>query len=409
MKRCFALILLILTTSTLFAQNEDKISKETRIAKESATIDGDRGLFTVASSETLNQGQYSYGIGWNNTALTPLSMQVKSGNIYFSYGLRPRLTVTGTFTGYEEITAGSLTQPGYNYQYPFVTSPSASGIGDTTISAKYKLWRQAANNIGGMALKGFVKFGTASASKGLGTGTTAGGADLIFTSVLPFKFLLDSSFGYTFTQSPTLPFLLGTKNQLRSTLGTAWPAAGIDVAHGTIQGIFEYTTLTFVGGPSAAGDAAPTSIQDPSNLAAGLRYMVLDRGISVNAGYQNNIKFDTTFPGNKQAVGFVIGVSYSKPVSRSNGNNHAPVIAIEADSTEIAIGGSAVITASVYDADNDPLTYSWSAASGQIIGSGEKVTFNAAGLTAGTYTIQATASDSKGGLAKAQIEITVRP
>ena len=49
-----------------------------------------------------------------------------------------------------------------------------------------------------------------------------------------------------------------------------------------------------------------------------------------------------------------------------------------------------------------------SSTAGKVEGSGEKVTFRATGLAAGTYTIRATASDGKGGTATAQIDISVK-
>jgi hypothetical protein len=100
-------------------------------------------------------------------------------------------------------------------------------------------------------------------------------------------------------------------------------------------------------------------------------------------------------------------VSYTRPV-RAPASNHFPVIALAAESLEIAAGGTVSISASGYDADNDPLSYAWTSSSGQIEGSGERVTFRANGLSAGKYTVRATASDGKGCNAAAQIEITVR-
>jgi hypothetical protein len=90
-------------------------------------------------------------------------------------------------------------------------------------------------------------------------------------------------------------------------------------------------------------------------------------------------------------------------------SNRFPVLSLESNTEEIATGGSATITATGYDADNDALSYSWSASAGSIVGSGEKVTFNASGLPAGKYTVRATASDGRGGTATSLIELTVRP
>ena len=74
---------------------------------------------------------------------------------------------------------------------------------------------------------------------------------------------------------------------------------------------------------------------------------------------------------------------------------------------QIRVGASATITATGFDADNDPLTYAWSATGGQISGAGDKATFNAAGVAPGKYTVRATVSDGKGGTAASQIDVTV--
>jgi hypothetical protein len=94
---------------------------------------------------------------------------------------------------------------------------------------------------------------------------------------------------------------------------------------------------------------------------------------------------------------------------RAPGNNRFPNISLEISADDVAVGGTVTITATGYDADNDPLTYSWTSSGGKISGSGDKVTFNAAGLTPGRYTVRATASDGKGGTARSVIELTVKP
>jgi hypothetical protein len=81
---------------------------------------------------------------------------------------------------------------------------------------------------------------------------------------------------------------------------------------------------------------------------------------------------------------------------------------LEVDSLEISGDAAATITASGYDADRDPLIYSWTSTGGKVEGTGEKVTFRATGLPAGKYTIRATVSDSKGGISVSQLVITVR-
>src|SRR5580692_4850204 len=297
MKRLFLPILTLVFATTVYSQDAEKVANETRIAKQSATETGDRGLFTVPSAETLNKGQYSFGSAWSSVDRTPHALDISSLPVFVSYGLLGRLTVTGTFDAMREVTAGTLSQPGFFNSYPFVSNHFAKGHGDTILTGKYRL-QQRKDNIGGMSFRGFVKFGTASAAKGLGTGATDVGADVIFSSLLPLNFVMHSSIGYTATSDaidPVTSIKRGIKDEMRSGLGAAWPAAGLNIFKGSLQGIFEYSTVTFVG--AGSGNLAK-SVQNPSDIAAGLRYLMLDRGVTLHAGLRTNTKFDLTFPSN---------------------------------------------------------------------------------------------------------------
>jgi hypothetical protein len=405
MKRLLVPTILLLAATSVFAQDPERTAVQTRIGKQSATVMGDRGLFTVPSVETLNKGQFGMGIGWSNTDRTPRDLDVSTFPVSFSVGLFSRFMVSAAFEAQKQIKASNLVQPGFNSSMPFVRTRFSKGFGDTYISGKYRLWRQR-DNIGGMAVKGFVKVGTGDPEDGLGTGQTDGGADLIFTSQIPWvNILLHSSMGYTATHDGKEPFAVTLKDEVRSGLGIAWPSNGLGAGAATIQGIFEYTTASYVGASSP--NAATTDLQNPSDVAAGLRVLLLDSGMTLDAGYRINTKFDRDFPNNRERNGFTFGVSYTKPV-RPLGNNRFPVIALETDSIEVARDGSIAIVASGFDADNDPLTYSWTATGGKVEGSGERVTFRATGLAPGKYTVRATAIDGKGGISTSEVEITVR-
>ncbi len=405
MKGFLVPIFLILAAMPLVAQDQDKISNQTRIEKESATVTGDRGLFDVPSVETLNKKQFAFGVGWNNIDRTPRDLDITTYPVYLSYGLFSRLTVTAAIDSVIQIKASNLVQPGFYSPLPFVSKSFSQGVGDTYLSAKYRLWRQK-DNIGGIALRGTVKAGTASTSKGLCTGQTHVDGDLIFTSALPLGFLLDSLMAFNATHSTTTPSAVVLKDEVKSGLGVAWPASGLKVGGSRVQGIFEYETGSFIGASSP--NAATVAIQDPSDLTGGIRILMLNHGITLSGGYRVNTKFDLTFPNNSGRTGYTFGLSYTKPVPAIQRNQY-PVVALEADSVEVAAGGNVTITASGYDADNDPLTYLWTSTGGRIEGTGEKVTFRTTGLAPGKYTVRVTANDGRGGLATAEVEITVRP
>jgi hypothetical protein len=398
-------ILTLLFLTPAFSQETSRVATETRISKQGATETGDRGLFTVPSVETLNQGQFSAGFGWSNIDRSPRDLDIASLPLFLSIGLHGRLSVSAALDTQRQITAGFLSQPGFNDMYPFVSRRYVKGPGDTIVSAKYRLQRRR-DNVGGMSIRGSVKFPTAKEDKGLGTGATDVAADLIFTSLLPLRFLLDSAIGFNFTERATDPVTntkRHIKDQIRSGIGLAWPSSGIKMG-GSLQLIAEYTTLTFVG---AGASNAAESVQNPSDVAAGVRYMLLGSGITLNAGYRTNTKFDFGFPGEKDRRGFTFSVSFTKPV-RPPVDNRFPVVSLETSAEEVSAGSAVTITATGFDLDNDTLTYTWSASGRQVTGSGEKVTFSTDGLAPGRYTIRVTASDSKGGIATSLIDITVK-
>jgi len=110
---------------------------------------------------------------------------------------------------------------------------------------EYRFWRHR-DNIGGMALRGYAKIPTADANKGLGSGHTDGGVDLIFTSKLPGilrNVLLDSSIGVTspfceLKHGPcggNVPFPITVKHELRSGLGVVFPSTGLSMPGGVLQ------------------------------------------------------------------------------------------------------------------------------------------------------------------------------
>jgi hypothetical protein len=93
--------------------------------------------------------------------------------------------------------------------------------------------------------------------------------------------------------------------------------------------------------------------------------------------------------------------------AESTAPNNAPVIAsLTADSASIPTGAAATITCSASDLDNDPLTYTWSAASGTITGSGSQVSWTAPAIS-GSYTIYCTVSDGKSGTIRQSMNMTV--
>ena len=215
--------------------------------------------------------------------------------------------MTATIEAQRQIAARNLSQNGFFNTLPFVKDPFVKGFGDTIISGKYWIQHRQ-GSLGGISLSGFVKIPHADETTGLGSGKVDGGIELVFTSSLPLQFLLNSSMGLVSTSDAELPVPIRLKDELRSGIGVIWPAGGIGIyGGGIVQGIFEYTTVTFIG----AGSPNDV-IQAPSDLTMGFRYLRLNRGITFSGGYRRNSNFDREFPGNTESDGFVFGITYNE-------------------------------------------------------------------------------------------------
>lgn len=90
----------------------------------------------------------------------------------------------------------------------------------------------------------------------------------------------------------------------------------------------------------------------------------------------------------------------------SKPNNNPTISALNSDITTVAPKAAAKLSCVASDADNNPLTYKWSASNGTISGEGAEVEFVAPEVS-GVCTISVEIEDGKGGSDSKSIEITV--
>ena len=106
----------------------------------------------------------------------------------------------------------------------------------------------------------------------------------------------------------------------------------------------------------------------------------------------------------------LFGCAHPNPTESNSSGNSAPEInSITMDPVFITVGTTAKITIDATDPEGDPITYSWTVALGDIIGSGAEVRYTAAFCCVGTNTIHLEVKDSKGAGVKKSIEIVVNP
>ena len=95
---------------------------------------------------------------------------------------------------------------------------------------------------------------------------------------------------------------------------------------------------------------------------------------------------------------------------KNTAGNSDPVInSITINPVFIRVGTTTVVTVDATDSDGDNLSYSWSVALGDIIGSGSQVRYTAAFCCVGVNTINVVVKDSKGASVRGTINVEINP
>jgi hypothetical protein len=87
--------------------------------------------------------------------------------------------------------------------------------------------------------------------------------------------------------------------------------------------------------------------------------------------------------------------------------NRPPVMSCSADPSSAHPGDRIKITATASDPDNDPLTFTWKANGGQVVGPGSDVQVDTTGVTAGNYTVTGRVDDGRGGAVDCTAQFTI--
>ena len=111
--------------------------------------------------------------------------------------------------------------------------------------------------------------------------------------------------------------------------------------------------------------------------------------------------------GKKGKEGLKPGQSATATASYTVKAFEPPTISCAANPTTIKPGETSTVTATAVSPQNRPLTYSYSAASGAISGSGSSATFNSTGAPTGSVEITCTVADDKGHSVNSGTSVTI--
>jgi outer membrane protein OmpA-like peptidoglycan-associated protein len=88
--------------------------------------------------------------------------------------------------------------------------------------------------------------------------------------------------------------------------------------------------------------------------------------------------------------------------------HHPPTISCSASPSTVQPGERSTITSTASSPDNLDLTYSYSAAAGQVTGNGSTAQFDSTGLQAGSYKVNCSVTDSRGDKADSSTNVDVQ-
>jgi len=368
------------------------------------TYEGTTGLFHMPTAYTLPKGRFSFSLFRDNLDRDPKDEDISIHGVSLGIGLTSRFEIYGNFGLQNRIDADALFQPGFVNDYPFVSTPWETGVGDLKLGAKFGFLDDYKGDPLGMAIRGFVKIPTADEDKGLGTGKVSWGGDLIVSKSIAEKLDIHGSLGFVQNGDPD-----GVEigNAFRWAVGLNLPAC----TWFQIQAELMKTTYT------GDDDFEQTN---PLDLVVG-PVLWIRPGIFIRPALSWNLNFDDrglnsgsrSWTGRHISIGFhpgfgcrEIAVAVAPPPPPPPPANANPTVNCEIERQQVSPGETVRVRANASDPDGDTLTYEWSASTGRIVGTGPQVTFDSTGMTAGsTATITVRVSDGRGGTASSTCSV----
>ena len=180
------------------------------------------------------------------------------------------------------------------------------------------------------------------------------------------------------------------------------------------------------GPPTASCSASPAAViqgsNDPSAIhvtASSPASLPLTYSYTATGGTVDGTGPDARWSSNGLAVGTYTvtakvddgkggTTSCTADIAVQERPHHPPTISCSANPSTIQPGEKSTITSTASSPDNLDLTYSYSAAQGQVTGNGPTATFDSTGLSSGSYKVNCTVTDSRGDKADGQANVDVQ-
>ncbi len=249
-------------------------------ADDGVAVTGEKGLFSVLSTDTVPDGKFSFSVGYNNIDRDPLDVDITFNSLTFGYGITDNFELVALvvpYIGYDidPKIPDQGTVNGRRTILPVGTEGSQyrSGFGDIRIGGKYVFTRRRGFGVG---VDGFLKIPSASQEEGRGTGKVDAGAMLVVT----MADVVSANAGFVARQKAQFRAADGQELPGEVDIGSAF-TYGVGAAfppRGNFQGIVEFN------GEALHDDAEFDAWTD---LTAGIRFRIKDKWYLTAGGRWN--------------------------------------------------------------------------------------------------------------------------
>jgi hypothetical protein len=401
-------------------------------------LDGNPGLFTLETGETLPKHGWSLGVGLNKFSRMPgdiTSMQLVPSvgygiNRWFSIFFQinswdyihvgePSLLSLASAnaanppyknTIYNSIIPSDGFPPAYVEDAPFA-SHNGSGVGEMDLGFKIGLLSERRGKPISLSIRNDfylptktgladllanqVQYGRFNYGVGLEASKTFFHGGITATANWAYRFMRNSSYTETIGGTPET-VVLNLADQMQVGAGLLiFPTKRFQI-------MTEYDGTVYIG----TGIQNTTfGARDPVDNIIGFRLYAW-KWAALDVGY----RYSLDLTNHRDRNGFILKVGVAHWPARPLPPD-VVTASCAVDRAAVKEGSEDYITANVSgtDANGFPLTYQWTATGGSIDGSGPYVRWNSAGVGAGSYTLTSRVDNGAGKSASCTANVTVQP
>jgi outer membrane protein OmpA-like peptidoglycan-associated protein len=402
-------------------------------------LDGNPGLFTLETGETLPQGGFNLALSVNKFSRMPGNLTILQVVPSIGIGINRWLSIFAEFqphvhihvgkpdelslntpsgpfgnpqfqnTIYRSFLPGTGDPPAYPEDYPFA-SHSGTSYGEVDLGFKIGLLSERRGNWASLSLRNDffiptrtglssllsnqVQYGNFSYGIGLEASKMILHRSILATVNWSYRFMREQTFNVTGGTPPVQ--VLDLADQMGAGLGLLmFPDKRFNI-------ITEYsaTIYTRQGLPNTTFGA-----RDPVDNVTGIR-LYLAKSVALELGYRYAMNLNNHLDRN----GFIAKLGVARwPEKPREPDSLTTSCAVDKQSVMEGSADLVQATATATDVYGHPLTYDWTATGGKISGSGPYARWESSGAAPGSYAMTVRVDDGAGKTASCSVSVKVQP